>query len=119
MKHSVARSPAFAKKTFFMAEDENIDKIQITSARKEVVFDDKTGRFFETSLEAQECIPEEEYCQIDESTGDMIRLTMAEKERIFLDSLQVRRLVYQKWIAVKMASEQTTDLFFLLSSLIT
>jgi hypothetical protein len=90
VKPSVARPQAFAKKTFFMAEDENIDKIQITSARKEVVFDDKTGRFFETSLEAQECIPDEEYCQIDESTGEKIRLTMAEKERIFLDSLQVR-----------------------------
>jgi hypothetical protein len=119
VKPSIARSPAFAKKPFFMAEDENIDKVQLTSARKEVVFDDKTGRFFETSMETPECIPDEEYCQTDESTGDKIRLTMAEKERIFLDSLQVRRLVYQKWNALKMASEQTIHLFFLPSSLIT
>lgn len=97
MQSSATKSPVFAKKPFFMSEDENIDKIQITSARKEVVFDEKAGRFFETTLEAQECIPEEEYCQIDESTGEKIRLTIAEKERIFLDALQVRSLVSQKW----------------------
>lgn len=70
-------------------EEKSLDKIQITSARKEVVFDEKSGRFFETNRNAADCIPEEEYCQIDEDTGEMIRLTMAEKERIFLDALQV------------------------------
>merc|ERR1711957_1059655 len=35
-----------------------------------------------------ECNPVEEYCAIDKDTGSAIRLTMAEKERIFLDSLQ-------------------------------
>lgn len=94
---------------FFMSEDEkkeetpasapapvpksekepSLDKFQMTSARKEVVFDEKSGRFFETNRDAADCIPEEEYCQIDESTGDMIRLTVAEKERIFIDALQV------------------------------
>ncbi|KAL3943839.1 MAG: hypothetical protein SGBAC_002090 [Bacillariaceae sp.] len=93
---------------FFMSEDEkkeetpasapapvpksekepSLDKFQMTSARKEVVFDEKSGRFFETNRDAADCIPEEEYCQIDESTGDMIRLTVAEKERIFIDALQ-------------------------------
>jgi hypothetical protein len=68
-----------------MAED-NFDGAQVTSARKELKFDDATGRFFETNLE--ECIPDEEFCTIDEDTGTKIRLTVAEKERIFLDALQ-------------------------------
>jgi hypothetical protein len=71
-----------------MAEDNDLDKYQMTSARKQVVFDDKTGRFFETALAEVECIPDEEYCSLDES-GKPIRLTVAEKERIFLDALQV------------------------------
>jgi hypothetical protein len=72
-----------------MAEEENLDGAQITSARKELKFDDKSGRFYETNIELEECIPDEEFCPIDEDTGDRIRLTLAEKERIFLDSLQV------------------------------
>jgi hypothetical protein len=68
---------------------DNFDGAQITSARKELKFDDKTGRFFETDLELEDCIPDEEYCAVDDDTGNRIRLTMAEKERIFLDSLQV------------------------------
>ena len=71
-----------------MAEEDQ-DKVQLTSGRKEIMFDDKTGRFFETGLETGECIPEEEYCTIDDD-GKPVRLTVAEKERIFLDSLQVR-----------------------------
>lgn len=73
-------------------DDKSLDGAQITSARKELKFDDKTGRFFETSLEEEECIPDEEFCTIDEDTGSRIRLTVAEKERIFLDALQVRAL---------------------------
>ena len=37
--------------------------------------------------------PDEEFCVIDEDTGNKMRLTIAEKERIFLDSLQVRTLI--------------------------
>ncbi|VEU37723.1 unnamed protein product [Pseudo-nitzschia multistriata] len=70
-----------------MAE-EDLDGAQVTSARKELKFDDKTGRFFETDIDLEECIPEEEFCTIDEDTGSKIRLTVAEKERIFLDALQ-------------------------------
>lgn len=70
-------------------KEQSLDKFQMTSARKEVVFDEKSGRFFETNRDAVDCIPEEEYCQIDDSTGEMIRLTVAEKERIFIDALQV------------------------------
>lgn len=71
-----------------MAEDENMDKVQLTSGRKEIMFDDQTGRFFETNLDAGECIPDEEFCTIDADTGKKVRLTIAEKERIFLDALQ-------------------------------
>lgn len=82
------RSPALN----MAKEDESIDKVQLTSnLGKEIMFDEKSGRFFETNLDAAECIPEEEYCQVDPETGDRIRLTVAEKERIFLDSLQVCR----------------------------
>jgi hypothetical protein len=72
-----------------MAEEGSQDKFQMTSGRKEIMFDEKSGRFFETDLNAEECIPDEEFCTIDDATGKKIRLTVAEKERIFLDSLQV------------------------------
>jgi hypothetical protein len=55
--------------------------------KKSIAFDEASGRFFESSSDS-ECIPDDEYCAVDESTGKMIRLTVAEKERIFLDSLQ-------------------------------
>ena len=74
-----------------MAEDDqSLDKVQLTSARKEVVFDEKSGRFYETGLGVEECGPEKgEFCAIDKETGEQIRLTVTEKERIFLDALQV------------------------------
>ena len=78
-----------------MAGDDKLDGAQVTSARKELKFDDKTGRFFETDLKEEECIPDEEFCTIDEDTGNKIRLTVAEKERIFLDALQVGLLILQ------------------------
>lgn len=78
-------APTRARTVTRMSED-NYDGAQITSARKELKFDDATGRFYETDLE--ECIPDEEFCTIDDDTGKKIRLTIAEKERIFLDSLQ-------------------------------
>jgi hypothetical protein len=86
-------SSSFSSQVLKMANDDNIDGAQITSARKELKFDDKTGRFFETDIEKEECIPDEEYCVIDEDSGSKIRLTVAEKERIFLDSLQVRNTI--------------------------
>lgn len=79
-----------------MAEDEeSIDKVQITSARKELMFDEAKGRFFETNIEKEECIPDEEFCSIDSDTGERMRLTIGEKERIFLDSLQVSQFSYK------------------------
>jgi hypothetical protein len=56
---------------------------------KEIAYDKKTGRFFETNFGQGDCIPEEEYCYLDRTTGESIRLTVEEKERIFLDALQV------------------------------
>jgi len=82
---SRARSPFIVAK---MADDDNFDGAQITSARKELKFDDTTGRFYETDMDADDCIPDEEFCTIDDETGQKIRLTVAEKERIFLDALQ-------------------------------
>lgn len=86
--------------------DANQDGAQITSARKELKFDDKTGRFFETNLETEECIPDEEFCTIDEDTGAKIRLTVAEKERIFLDAIQVRSILSSprpsQWMCFKL-----------------
>jgi hypothetical protein len=64
------------------------DGAKLTSGRKVISFDAGTSRFFEVNDE--ECIPEDEFCPIDEKTGEKIRLTVEEKERIFLDSLQVR-----------------------------
>jgi len=59
------------------------------SARKEIGYDAASGRFFETDIDTEDCIPGNEYCVIDKDSGSMVRLTMEEKERIFLDALQV------------------------------
>ncbi|MGK3744638.1 MAG: ATP-dependent Zn protease [Bacillariaceae sp.] len=90
---SSSSSRSFSSQMLKMADEDNLDGAQITSARKELKFDDKTGRFFETGIEKEECIPDEEYCMVDEDSGNKIRLTVAEKERIFLDSLQVRNII--------------------------
>jgi hypothetical protein len=66
------------------------DGTTITSARKELSYDASTGRFFETNNDPGDCIPDDEYCVIDKESGELIRLTIEEKERIFLDALQVR-----------------------------
>lgn len=89
MKSSSIVRTAFGKSVLSMAEEGSQDKVQLTSGKKEIMFDEKSGRFFETNRDAEECIPDEEFCTIDDSTGKKIRLTVAEKERIFLDSLQV------------------------------
>lgn len=65
------------------------DGTTVTSARKEIGYDAKSGRFFETDIDKEDCIPEDEYCVVDDETGEMVRLTLEEKERIFLDALQV------------------------------
>lgn len=72
------------------AEDGPKDGTTITSARKEIGYDASSGRFFETDIDPEDCIPEDEYCVVDKATGELVRLTLEEKERIFLDALQVR-----------------------------
>lgn len=89
MKSQAIVRNSLGKSVLSMAEDDKMDKVQLTSGKKEIMFDEKSGRFFETSLETEECIPDEEFCTVDNETGKKIRLTIAEKERIFLDSLQV------------------------------
>lgn len=59
----------------------------IKSGLKEIGYDEKTGRFSEIRVD-EECVPEDEYCVIDDKSGKPIRLTIEEKERIFLDALQ-------------------------------
>lgn len=56
------------------------------SSSSEILFDEKKGRFYDNE---GECLPDDEYCAVDKKSGKLIRLTMEEKERIFLDSLQV------------------------------
>ena len=71
------------------------DGTTVTSARKEIGYDAKSGRFFETDIDKEDCIPEDEYCVVDDETGEMVRLTLEEKERIFLDALQVSHSSYK------------------------
>lgn len=59
---------------------------KLVSNRKEIAFDGT--RFFETGLEDEDCIPNEEYCLVDPNSGAPIRLSVEEKERMFLDALQ-------------------------------
>ena len=65
--------------------------VNVKSVKKQIVYDEKTGRFFESNKDEADCIPDEEFCVVDKETGSMIRLTVEEKERIFLDALQVSR----------------------------
>lgn len=64
------------------------DGTTITSGRKEIGYDSASGRFFETDIDPEECVPDDEYCIVDKESGDLVRLTLEEKERIFLDALQ-------------------------------
>lgn len=73
----------------FMADGNKDDDIRVKSVlKKELAYDESTGRFFEA--DEKECIAEDEFCMLDKDSGKYIRLTVEEKERIFLDSLQVR-----------------------------
>ena len=67
------------------------DGRKIASGKKEILFDAESGRFYETGRSAEECVPDDEYCVVDQDSGKLVRLTLKEKERIFLDSLQVRK----------------------------
>jgi len=60
-------------------------KLVLASSKKELGYDTSSRQLFEDS---EECIPDDEYCVLDKESGSYIRLTLAEKERIFLDALQ-------------------------------
>jgi len=83
-----APSTNLAKVSSLRMMDGPEDGRKIPSGKKEIGYDETTGRFFETGRGAEECVPDDEYCVLDEDTGELIRLTLAEKERIFLDALQ-------------------------------
>ena len=75
-----------------MAKDEppSEDGVFMKSVlNKEIVYDEKSGRFFESKYTEGDCVPDEEFCYLDKTTGENIRLTVEEKERIFMDALQV------------------------------
>lgn len=59
---------------------------KVESNNRPVAFDSKSGRL--SFGNEEECIPDDEYCVVDNKTGKLIRLTIEEKERIFLDALQ-------------------------------
>ena len=62
---------------------------------KQLAWDDKEGRFRETSLSEEDvCEPDDEFCVTDQDSGELVRLTQEEKERIFMDALQVRVYIY-------------------------
>ena len=88
--HSLPKSVATGPRSTFKLFADKDDTKFVPSARKQIAFDESKGRFFETDVNEADCIPDEEFCVTDNDTGDLIRLTMEEKERIFLDALQVR-----------------------------
>jgi len=69
-----------------MAESET-DAFQETNILKKdgLIYDPRTGRFFEKKIEE---VCRDEFCTIDEKTGEQVVLTLQEKERIFVDALQ-------------------------------
>jgi hypothetical protein len=81
---SIGQRASFSR----LYSDGPVDGKRIPSGKKEIGFDAASGRFFETGKSAEECVPDDEYCAIDNETGQLIRLTIAEKERMFLDCLQ-------------------------------
>ena len=84
-----SRTASAAAGPLHMSDKEKKEVTFDTKTQKELTYDAASGRFFETG-DSIECIPEDEYCAVDKETGEMIRLTVEEKERIFLDALQVR-----------------------------
>lgn len=88
---AAGRRPAPPSTAAFMQEKDS-DPVTITSTggegKKEIGYDEDTGRFYETGMDEVECIPDDEYCAVDKASGKLVRLTVKEKERIFLDALQ-------------------------------
>ena len=98
--NSFRTSPAKVGPLFAEEDDAAKDGKTITSARKEIGYDASSGRFFETDIDKEDCIPDDEYCVVDKESGELVRLTLEEKERIFLDALQVRYFMTQHTIFI-------------------
>jgi hypothetical protein len=105
-------APSFAKhqtRTLLRMADDDAPAPEGTFIKsvlkKEIVYDEKSGRFFETGFGEGECIPEEEFCYLDKDTGESIRLTVEEKERIFLDSLQVSSCWRRSFYTLELSRE--------------
>jgi hypothetical protein len=90
---SISPAASLSRSSALKMSDGPEDGTKLASGKKEIGYDKSSGRFFETGKSAEECIPDDEYCVLDKETGQMIRLTLVEKERIFLDSLQVGYMV--------------------------
>lgn len=67
------------------ADEKNSADGLIVKNRKDVSYDEKTGKIVDANDD--EC-EEDEFCVVDKDSGKLVRLTLVEKERIFLDSLQ-------------------------------
>lgn len=81
----VIAAPSFTS-TSLNAEGDPKKGTKLISNRKEIAYDGT--RFFETGLDDETCIPSQEFCVVDPATSQPIRLTIEEKERMFLDALQ-------------------------------
>ena len=84
-------------------EDKEPNALVKSVLNKQIAYDEKTGRFFESKINEEDCVPDEEFCVIDKESGEMVRLTQEEKERIFLDALQVSRQVVRNMRLPKMS----------------
>lgn len=83
-------APVASSSTALRMADKKDDPTLMKSVlKKQIAYDENTGRFFETNINEEDCIPDEEFCMTDNDSGDLIRLTVEEKERIFMDALQV------------------------------
>jgi len=61
--------------------------VALKSGKKEVSYDEVSGRLLDSG-DDKGCMPDEEFCIVDKGSGKLVRLTLEEKERIFLDALQ-------------------------------
>lgn len=81
-----SRTPSAARPSTTLRLEGPPAGTKLVSNRKEIAFDG--SRFYETGVDEEDCIPANEFCVVDPDTSKPIRLTVEEKERMFLDSLQ-------------------------------
>lgn len=85
----VAGATAFAPQPFGGNNSPLLNKHAAPANTALFMADEKATAKVSTRSAEDECQPEEgEYCLLDEKSGKLIKLTLEEKERIFLDALQ-------------------------------